>query len=127
MPAKTYLFYHIVLTTKYRRPHLAAPRVLSVINLALKIQSREHGAEVVAWNAGTDYAHMHALVLLPPSARVADFVRDLKSHSARLANAQLNRTGDRFWAKRYFAATVGHGSIEDARRYIADQFDTWYR
>ncbi len=122
MPALTFLFYHLVLTTKYRRP-LLTPAVRAAIARALDDQTRAHRAHVLAFNHGRDLAHLHILVILPPDQPIAAFARDFKSESARLANHDLGRTGRPFWGRRYFAKTVGSGSLDTARRYVAEQWD----
>lgn len=123
MPAKTFLFYHVVLTTKYRRPRLNHPHILARVSDALAQQAALRGGYLLAFNSGEDHAHVHALVILPPQHAVSPFVRDAKSQSARLINAALGTTGRPFWARRYFAASVGGGGLDAARRYVAQQWN----
>jgi len=123
MPAKTYLFYHVVVTTKYRRPLLANHRALSFAVHAAYDRAAGRGGQVVAFNPGPDWSHVHILVILPPHQAIADYVRDFKSQSARQGNAALAATGRPFWARRYFAATVGAGSLDAARRYVEEQWN----
>lgn len=122
MPAKTFLIYHLIVTTKYRRPLLDNPNVLARVSTAASHQAELRGGHVLAFNYGPDFAHVHILVVLPPTAPLAAYTRDFKSESARLANAWLDRTGRTFWGRRYFAKTVGAGSLETARRYVQEQW-----
>lgn len=122
MPAKTFLFYHVILTTKYRRPTLNHPNVLARVQGALDQQAQRRGGMLLAFNHGPDHAHIHALVILPPQHAVAPFLRDAKSQAARLINAYQGTTGRPLWGRRYFAASVGGGGLDAARRYVMDQW-----
>ena len=122
MPAKTYLLYHVIVTTKYRRPLLDNPNVLARVSYAADHQAARRGGHVLAFNYGPDLAHIHILLTLPPSAQLAAWLRDFKSESARLSNAWLGRAGHPFWGRRYFAKTIGAGSLDAARRYVAEQW-----
>lgn len=122
MPAKTFLFYHLILTTKYRRPTLASPDARACVLGALELQARLRAGRVLAVNHGPDYAHIHALIILPPHYAIAHFIRDTKSQSARLINAAQATTGAPFWARRYFCGTVGAGDLDAARQYVLEQW-----
>lgn len=114
MAAKTFLWFHFVFTTKYRRPTLVemtVPRVLSMIQAVTAF----HRGEVLELNTGEDHAHLHLLVALPPTVALSDFVRDAKSASSRRAGRDFH------WGVRYFGRTVGAGSLAAARQYVASQ------
>jgi REP element-mobilizing transposase RayT len=91
--------------------------------IAFQVQRR--GGQVLAFNSGPDRAHVHVLILLPPTAALADVVRDAKSMSSRLIrqnNPALQRQARAFWGVSYWARTVGSGSLDQARRYVAEQW-----
>jgi len=122
MSAKTFLYYHVILTTKYRRPTLRSATVRARVAAALAQQAELHDGYLLAVNPGPDNAHVHALVIIPPQHALASYLRDVKSQSGRLANAILGSSGRPFWGRRYFARTVGGGSLEAARRYVVEQW-----
>jgi REP element-mobilizing transposase RayT len=122
MSAKSYLFYHFVITTKYRRPLLQNPRARAQVCRAASIVVQHCEGAMLAFNYGPDYAHIHMLIILPPTIPPAWFARDFKSCAARLANETLHRVGLPFWGRGYYVKTVGAGSLETARRYVVEQW-----
>ncbi len=121
MAAKTYLWYHLVFTTKYRRPLLSA-LVVPHVRACLAFIAELRGGSMLAFSDGPDRAHVHVLITLPPDVALASYVRDAKSMSARHANTRLGRSGSPFWGARYFARTVGSGSLQAAREYVKNQW-----
>jgi len=122
MASKTFLFYHLIFTPKYRRPWLY-DWACALFAYSVTTICRYNGAHVLALNPGPSYDHVHVLVCLPPDVALAAFVRDVKSMSGRMINAQRGTTGSPFWGRGYFARTVGHGSLENAQRYVAEQWN----
>lgn len=122
MASKTFLFYHLVFTPKYRRAWLNDWTYALITYAAHTICEVKH-AQLMAMNTGPKADHIHLLVCLPPDVALAAFIRDVKSMSARLINAQHRTTGSPFWGVGYFARTVGTGSLEAAEHYVETQWD----
>lgn len=137
MAAKTTLWYHLVFTTKYRRPVLNRATALLIEHAAEVTADHAHG-ELIAFNYGPDLAHVHILVCLPPTVPIASFCRDAKSMSSRLVH-QMPDSFDRLthlyaprpaelddlpglWGRGYFAKTSGAGGLDAAQRYVAEQW-----
>lgn len=127
MASLTYLFYHIVLTTKYRAQRLAEQEIVDAIADALAWMAEKRHAVIMAAEVGPTQDHLHLLVCLPPHVAVADWIRDAKSLSSRKVRARL-LNADRwipphFWGAGFYARTVGGGDLRAAQRYIETQWD----
>jgi putative transposase len=115
MPAKTYLWIHLVFTTKYRRPTLDPLTRVRVLSMFQAVATFHH-VQLLASETGTDGSHVHLLVCLPPSVSMAAFVRDAKSASSRRAGPHFT------WGRRYFAKSVGCGGLSAAQKYVKEQW-----
>ena len=89
--------------------------------LAVSIEGLGHKSIIV--NGMPD--HVHILISIPPKYAVSKVVGFIKGKSAimiarRFNGRQRNFTGEKFWAKGYFATTVG---LEEqvVRKYIRHQ------
>ena len=63
--------------------------------------------------------HVHLLVKLKPTARLSDFLRDLKSNSSTWAKE--NGIRKFAWQRRYGAFTVSESQMNKIRNYIRNQ------
>ena len=117
MPS-TYLSlnYHIVFSTRERQPtivesfRLNLHEYLAGTILGLKGHCR-------AVDGTTD--HVHLLVGLDATHRLADFVRELKKASSKWAH---EKTSSHFaWQEGYAAFTVSAPGIDEVKQYIANQ------
>ncbi len=110
------LHYHIVFSTKHRRPFLfndALPRMHSYLGGIVR------GMNGVAEIVGGVADHVHLLVSLRPIHCLADVMRDLKKESTNWAKGEINR---RFgWQDGYAAFTVSPTATAAVRKYIANQ------
>jgi len=113
------LLYHIVFSTKNRKPYLA---------------NEEHRAKVFAYMAGIaknleGFAleingwidHAHLLVRIPAKVAVSDFVGRLKSNTSKHVNETggvINKFG---WQEGFGAFTVSVSQKDKVARYIKDQ------
>ena len=110
------LHYHIVFSTKDRRPSIQAewrPRLHSYLGGIIR---RMNGvAEIVG--GGDD--HVHLMASLRPVHCLADVMRDLKKDSTNWVKDNLDR---RFaWQEGYAAFTVSPSAIDAVRNYIGRQ------
>ncbi len=70
--------------------------------------------------------HVHVLIQIKPSERVADVVQILKGGTSRVIRKEFPELeeflwGDSFWADGYFAESVGKVDEEVIRKYIKTQ------
>jgi REP element-mobilizing transposase RayT len=113
------LHYHIVFTTKARRACIKEPwqeRLYSYLGGILR------GLKGVAEEIGGVSDHVHLLVSLGASHRLADVIRDLKSSSSKWVHEVV---GIPFfgWQDGYGAFSVGASEVGAIRKYIQEQKD----
>jgi putative transposase len=116
--------YHIVWIPKYRRKALYGDlrEHLGTILRELAVQ-RERESNILEGHLRPD--HIHMLISIPPKYAVAQVVGFIKSKSAiqiarTFGGRKRNFTGQHFWARGYFASTVGRDE-KVIREYIKKQ------
>lgn len=116
--AQTYtrLLYHIVFSTKDRRPFIA-PKLKTDLHPYLGgIVKRLKG---VPMSIGGVEDHVHLLTSIPPNITVSDFLRDLKAGSSRWVRE--NGLRDFEWQRGYAAFTANQSIADDVDAYIRRQ------
>ena len=110
------LHYHIVFSTKDRRPFIPPewrPRIHSYLGGIIR------GMNGVAEIVGGVEDHVHLLASLRPVHCIADVLRDLKKDSTNWVKENFDR---RFiWQEGYAAFTVSLSATDSVRNYIANQ------
>jgi putative transposase len=110
------LHYHIVFSTKERRPLIRAewqPRLHSYLGGIIR------GMNGVAEIVGGVDDHVHIMASLRPVHCVADVMRDLKKDSTNWVKENFER---RFcWQEGYAAFTVSPSATDAVQGYIANQ------
>jgi REP-associated tyrosine transposase len=110
------LHYHVVFSTKERRPFIKKQwraRVHSYLGGMIR------GMNGVGDCIGGVEDHVHLLISLRPAHCLADFMRDLKKDSTNWIKDNLET---RFaWQEGYAAFTVSPSAVGSVRRYIAKQ------
>ncbi len=110
------LHYHLVFSTKDRRPLIDANWR---DDLQAYLGGTVRGLNGVAESAGGTDDHVHLLVGLNSMHTLADFVRELKKASSVWAS---EKSGQRFaWQEGYAAFTVSWTHLEKLKTYIATQ------
>jgi REP element-mobilizing transposase RayT len=110
------LHYHIVFSTKERRPLIRAewrPRLHSYLGGIIR---RMNG---VAETVGGVDDHVHLMARLRPVHCLADVMRDLKKDSTNWVKANFDRSFA--WQEGYAAFTVSPSATDAVRNYIANQ------
>lgn len=107
----TRLLYHVVFSTKERRP-LLTPEIHSYMGGIIK---RLGG---VPFNIGGVADHAHLLTSIPATIAVSDFMRDLKAGSSKWMR---QRDPEFEWQRGFAAFTVNQSIVPDVDRYIAKQ------
>src|SRR4030095_4448630 len=101
------LHYHIVFSTKHRRPLLRDERLTRMHSYLGGIIRGMNG---VAEIGGGVADHVHLLVSLRPVHCLADVMRDLKKESTSWAKEELDRTFA--WPEGYAAFTVSQQHLK---------------
>ncbi len=116
--------YHIVFAPKYRRK-IIYKELREDIGQILRKLCNEKKVEIIEAQACPD--HIHMLVSIPPYLSVAQFVGFLKSKSVlqifdRHANLKYKYGRRTFWARGYYADTVGRNE-KVIKEYIKNQLE----
>lgn len=114
----TNLIYHIVFSTKDRRPLITLERKTRLYEY-IGGTIRGLGGILLAINGIED--HVHVLAKLRPDKALSDVLRDLKSNSSGWMHDVFPDETHFSWQRGYGAFTVSASQIDGVRKYIADQ------
>jgi REP element-mobilizing transposase RayT len=118
MGTYTKLSYHVVFSTKYRRPTITGPIQERLYEYIGGIVRKQNGNLI---EVGGIEDHIHLLLNLSPANSVSSAIRDIKANSSKWLN-ESGETNSRFeWQKGYSAFTVSHSQIEVVQQYIQNQ------
>ena len=114
--------YHIVFIPKYRRKILFG-QIRKDLGEILHDLARQKESHIEEGHLMPD--HVHMMISIPPKYAVAQVVGYIKGKSAiqiarRYFGKQRNYGGQHFWARGYFASTVGRDE-QVIREYIRHQ------
>jgi putative transposase len=105
-------FIHCIFSTKERRPTLPLER-LADFHAYLGGIARSEGFTLVS--AGGTANHVHLLIALPATGRLATAVQKLKGSSSRWLGKGFA------WQEGYGAFSVSPSQVEMVKKYIANQ------
>ncbi len=114
----TNLLYHIIFSTKQRRP---------LIGAALRDELYRYMGGIIRGEGGSLLEvggmpdHMHLLAKLKPTTSISDLLRRLKANSSRWANAEKLRLRKLGWQDGYAAFTVSQSQVPRLVAYIRGQ------
>jgi putative transposase len=114
----TNLLYHIVFSTKDRRPLITLDyevRLYDYIGGTI----RAAGGLSLELNGTED--HVHLLIKLRPDRALSDVLRDLKANATGWMHDVFPSLKNFSWQRGYGAFTVSHSNVEELRHYIARQ------
>jgi putative transposase len=114
----TNLLYHIVFSTKDRRP-LITPEYETQLYDYIGGIVRSVGGISLALNGTED--HIHLLTKLRPDRAVSDVLRDLKANATGWMHDVFPSLKNFSWQRGYGAFTVSQSNVEDVRNYISRQ------
>ncbi len=80
MSSYTRLRYHLVFHTKNNQPFITSD-IENLVYKTLHRRAEDVGAKIIALNGIAD--HVHLVVAIPPTVRVSDFIREIKTASTR--------------------------------------------
>jgi len=117
------LKYHIVWTTKYRKPILTEERGKRVRDLIREI-CLTNNVKILRGHVSKD--HIHIFISVPPQISVSKIAQLIKGKTSRKL-LQEDKTlskmywGQHLWARGYFATTSGQITDEMIMEYINNQ------
>ena len=117
------LSYHIVWTTKYRKPILTTRRAMRIRELIREI-ALAHSVTIIKGHVSKD--HVHLFVSVPPQLSVSKLTQLFKGKTSRKLqqeDKQMSKMywGQHFWARGYFAVSSGTVTDEAIMAYIIHQ------
>ena len=122
--SKTYLRYHIIFVTKYRRKLLNNIRQ-TVFAAFTYCESKSHFT-ILKMNLDQD--RIHLLISIPVEYSIAQTVSRLKQMTTNYLYREKNDYMRKFyrknrvvWTHGYFCSTIGHISEDIAFKYIENQ------
>jgi REP element-mobilizing transposase RayT len=114
----TNLLYHIVFSTKDRRPLITPESELRLYDY-LGGTIRKLGGISLELNGTKD--HVHLLAKLRPNCALSDVLRDLNENATGWMNLVFPSLRNFSWQRGYGAFTVSQSHVEAIRRYIVRQ------
>ncbi len=114
----TNLLYHIVFSTKDRRP-LITPEYEARLHDYIGGTIRSFGGICLELNGTQD--HIHLLAKLRPDRAVSDVLRDLKANASGWMHDVFPELRQFSWQRGYCAFTVSYSNLDAVRRYITHQ------
>lgn len=114
----TNLLYHIVFSTKDRRPLITVAHQLRLYDY---IGGTIRGICGISLELNGTEDHVHLLAKLRPDSALSDVLRDLKANATGWMHDVFPELKDFSWQRGYGAFTVSYSNVEDVRRYIAHQ------
>ncbi len=120
MSTYTSLTYHVIFSTKYRKPHIVESVTEDVYSYIGGIIRGEKGSLL---EIGGVEDHIHLLTGFRPTISVSDMLKLIKGKSSKWINEE-GKTKSRFgWQAGYGAFTVSQSQIPIVRRYIQGQVE----
>jgi REP element-mobilizing transposase RayT len=113
----TNLLYHIIFSTKERRPLITdayQPRLYDYIGGTIRA-----GGISLALNGTED--HLHLLAKLRPDNALSNVLRDLKANATGWMHDVFPELKEFSWQRGYGAFTVSQANVLEVRRYIVQQ------
>lgn len=112
------LRYHLVWGTKHHEP-LIAPEMEELLRATLFHHAESIQCKIIV--VGNVANHIHLILAVPPSQRVSDVVRELKTATSRAIRRGFP-IGDYFsWQKGYGIFTLRADDFQDAVNYVVHQ------
>jgi REP element-mobilizing transposase RayT len=119
MPSSyTQLLYHIVFSTKERRPIITA-KIASRLHEYLGGAIRNEGGVAILVNGVAD--HVHILARLRQDRALSDVLRNIKANSSGWVHREFTSLADFRSQEGYAAFTVSQSQCQRVKIYIANQ------
>jgi putative transposase len=117
--ANTYtdLIYHIVFSTKERRPFIKEAVQADLYRYIGGI-IRQEGGMLIEIGGVSD--HLHIVMRLKPSKALADVVRTIKAKSSKWVRGMEQRNAFQ-WQRGYGAFSISESRLNDVTKYVKRQ------
>lgn len=126
MASKTRLVYHLILTTRYRRPALAG--IEQYVYQAMREAEKRSSLKII--DMGIENGnHIHLVIKANPRYSISSYVNRIKAISQKdLWATQPCQLKNHYWGPRkklwrgaYYCSTVGKVSENKVLKYVANQ------
>lgn len=121
MASHQQLLYHIVFSTKERRPFLRDDDIRN--GVWSYMAGVAHHLQGHALRVGGYFDHAHLLIRIPAKIAVADFIRQLKASTSKHINEQSGAILKFHWQDGYGAFTVSRSKVDAVLAYIDRQME----
>jgi REP element-mobilizing transposase RayT len=118
MSTYTNLLYHLIFSTKERRPYIS-PAFNERLHEYIGGTIRGLGGILLEINSVPD--HIHILARLKPYPALSDILRDIKANSSKWLNEEVLHIRKFGWQNGYAAFTVSESQVPRVRKYIQNQ------
>lgn len=115
---KTYLFVHVIWSTKNRERLLPKP-VRVILFSHIQKNSEEKGIKLMIINGVED--HLHCLVQLHPTQNLSKVIKDIKGESSHWLNETKLLQQEFEWQDGYAAYSVSPSAVKQVMDYIYKQ------
>lgn len=116
----TNLLFHIIFSTKERRPQIHAALKEELYRYIGGIIRAEGGVSI---EIGGIEDHIHILAKIKPSVSVSETLNKIKSNSSKWVHDHKPADASFAWQVGYAAFTVSESQVERVRQYIRSQED----
>lgn len=114
--------YHIVFVPKYRRKVMYG-QLKQEVGQILSTVCKITGIQLIKGGVCPDHVHMY--ISIPPKMSLSTVMSKLKGKSALMIFDRhpeyRDKYGRHFWARGYYAETIGHVNEETIMKYIQEQ------
>jgi putative transposase len=111
--------YHLVWVTRYRGKMMADTHIKLELKRLFKTVAKWKGFIIQSWHVGDE--HIHLVMTIPPKYSVAYAVQVMKGKSSAWIKKKTKKIPKgTFWARGYFASTVGLDE-HMVRNYVRNQ------
>lgn len=115
--------WHFEWCTKYRYKMFKSDYIKNICIIAVHEAAKRHSVGIV--DAEVDVDHIHIIASLPMTMAPTKALHLIKGFSARLMfklvpNFRKRYPKGRLWSPGKFAASVGHITLENAKKYLED-------
>ena len=118
MSTFTNLLFHIIYSTKYRKPTIRTQWQDDLYGYIGGIVRDQNGTLL---KVGGIEDHVHLLAKLSPTISISDVLQKIKSNSSRWINERADVTRKFEWQSGYAAFSVSESQMPSVDDYIANQ------
>lgn len=122
--------YHLEWCTKYRYKVFRKEYIKNLCLIAIYEAAKRHKIKLMEMEVDMD--HVHVIVSLPMTLTPSKALNLMKGFSAFLLfklvpNLRLRYPRGHLWSKGKFVASVGHITLENAKRYLEDHHAKYFK